>query len=63
MPLTRIDLLRKYHRKACGDMFLASDNYLMTEAKPGREEEWRAAQEEMIMIEKWLRELGGKIYE
>lgn len=61
--MTRLELLRKYHHKACGDLFMASDNYLMDEPKPGREEEWQAAQEEVVMFEQWIKELGGNVYE
>lgn len=62
MP-TKLELLKKYHHRACHDLYVYSEDYGMSRPRPGREADWTEARDEVEALEKWIRELGGKVYE
>lgn len=52
-------VLRKCYATACDNLFHYSNNYLMTEPKPGFEEEWTEALEECEILNSIVKEIDG----
>lgn len=65
MNKRKMDLLYKYHNRACHNLMCYSKNMLMTEPKEGYENEWQQAKEECRLLDEMIKETaqGGQLAE